>query len=208
MTVIGTARLLMLASGILLGASFWLSVPPLQRNRKWLWRLVALSALWAVLGEPFFRGWQQYLAWNASEQTRYLLTETPGYIYGYSFGRFALWRWIAAVAAIVLYWLSLQFVVKPSSGQKLNRAEALLIAFGVLVAGWPGFVLYLMTLLLLYIGILMFHTMRGGSDMRFPVIIPATLALMAVPFIQHLLVWLSNTFEINLLLYNVTNLSL
>ena len=137
-----------------------------------------------------------------------MLKATPYYIFIYSFGRFALWRWIGAVAAAALYWLMMRFVVKPSEGLKLNRDEARLIAFGMVLAGWPGFVLYLIALMLLYIGILATHAVRGGGEARFPVILPATLSLITIPFIQHLLVWLSNTVEINLLFYNVTNLSL
>ena len=203
----------LLALGVLFGAS--VAFPRLgsrRRLRRGINALVWAGIAWLIVGEPALRGFQQYQAWVSNPATVGLVTgESSGYIYSYTVGRFALWRWIAGVIAATLFWLANRFVVAPSGGMRLNRPEAFLIAFGVILAGWPGFLFYLLALFALYLAVLGALTirLRGriSGEVRMPVAIPATIALAVIPFTQHLLVWLSNLFEINLLLLNVTNVS-
>lgn len=209
MTLVEIVRLLALGGTLLYGLSLIGLVPALLKHKKLLLRLSFLAGVLVVIGEPALQGWRQYQMWVGQPGTRGLVTgEQSGFIYMYTFGRFALWRWIGGVTAAIVYWLSVRFIVKPSDGFKLNRDEALLIAIGIALAGWPGFVLYMMTLLLLYVGILTVRTVGGGGEARFSVALPATISLITIPFIQQFLVWASSAFGINFLLYNVTNLSL
>ena len=216
-------RTAVLALGILLGASALGWVPLLVRYQKLIRALVITGVTLLVLGEPAWRGWQQYLAWNNAEATRLLLTENPTYIYSYSFVRFALWRWVAGVVAVALYWLAVKFVVVPSQGMRMNRDEALLVAFGVAIAGMPVFIIYLLGVFLLYTLILAFlqfrvvsrrHSRRfastGESDSppRFPIALPATLALLLIPIGQSLYLDLAATLGFDPFTFQVTNLSL
>lgn len=195
-----SVRYLALASGIFLGASLMLyqkansnsdaidrnaNAEGSQRKKKWFWYITFGLLALVVVGEPLLRSWLQYEAWSGNPQSKFLLPphQPISYFLGYSMRHFFIWRWVAFGIAAVLYLLADRFIVRPSRGFKLNRNENFLIAFGVALAGWPYLLVYLVVLLLLYAVMLAgFMAFSRSASVRFPIVLPATVALLIIPF--------------------------
>jgi hypothetical protein len=222
--IVAWMRIITLASGILLGASRifadgkWHIAKSLE---KWLIRISLFFLLLLLLAEPGARTWIQYRTWAADPAAKFLLPPHQPWTYfgKYAFTHFVLWRLIGIVLAFVIFVLAYRFIVRPSEGFRMNRDEALLIAFGIALAGWPYCLIYLTALLILYALILLLLSMfrvvprwlhrsgvpRGSAIAdeapRFPIALPATLALLIIPFANSILTALGLT------VLRVTNLS-
>lgn len=191
-----------------------------------------------LIAEPAIYSWLQYRTWQLDPLSRHLLPpyHAPSYFLGYVFFHFWLWRLLGAGITVCVFLLADRFIVRPSDGFRMNREEAVVIAFGIALAGWPYLLFYLFALLLFYFLILLSLTARarvlsrrrrasepsrefpraggginkekgdGGEEFagtvrdallveaflsepaRFPIALPATLALFVIPFAHFLLV--------------------
>ncbi|MBI4134087.1 MAG: hypothetical protein HY475_01545 [Candidatus Terrybacteria bacterium] len=234
------ARLIVLASGLLLGASFVSG-----RLVRFLPPAAFAILLVLIAGEPTVFSWWQYQAWAADPRSQLLLPPTApiSYFLRYVFLHFWVWRILGGLIALAFFLLADRFVIRPSQGFRMNRREAALIAFGMMLSGWPYLLVYFSALLLFYVGILSFFTLRrftarrvaaprekyaelsghgippqrdergealserhspggasglsngpaSGEEARFPVALPATLALLIIPWAHDIIVALGLT---------------
>lgn len=161
-----------------------------------------------IVGEPLLRTWAQYQVWHTNPAGKYFLPphQPWSYFAGYVFIHFWFWRSLGIVVAGIVFVLAEFTIVRPSQGFRMNRGEALLIAFGITLAGWPYLLVYLVALLLLYTAILALFEFRfrmvqrsvpqssaqaatPPEPPRFPVALPATLALLVIPFAHWLIMF-------------------
>lgn len=240
------ARLIVLASGLFLGASFVLGeglrskLAERFRNASRPLFVLAFTVLGILLvAEPTVFSWWQYQAWAADPSSQFLLPPTApiSYFLRYVFLHFWAWRILGGMLALALFLLADRFIIRPSQGFRMNRREAALIAFGVMLAGWPYLLVYFVALLILYVAILSLFTlraramlrreagrsgaqrspeewrgppkgaglglgsegMRGAAEgaepreTRFPVALPATLALLIIPWAPDIIAALGLT---------------
>ncbi|OHA50094.1 MAG: hypothetical protein A2991_03930 [Candidatus Terrybacteria bacterium RIFCSPLOWO2_01_FULL_58_14] len=205
-TVFFIARLIVLASGLLLGASFVLgdaSSPAITgRMRKFSHPLLGGAFLLVavlIVGEPTTFSWWQYQAWAADPRSQLLLPPTApiSYFLSYVFLHFWVWRILGGIIALAFFLLADRFIIRPSQGFRMNRREAALIAFGMMLSGWPYLLVYFSAVLLLYVFILvgmrMVPRFRKTGEARFPVALPATLALLIIPWAHDIIVALGLT---------------
>ena len=191
-------RFVTLASGIFLGASVFFGAQ--HQNYRALGTIIsrvippfrpmavvaATSILALLLFEPAIRSWLQYALWATTPQSRGLMPPyTPiSYYFGYVFFHFWLWRVLGMLFAGLMWYSVYAFFVKRTNSLLMDRREAFLLAFGIALSGWPNFLVYLVTFLLLYVLFLMAFTTtqklggRGGEAVRFPVSPFLTLALI------------------------------
>lgn len=110
---------------------------------KWIKSGIAITLLlFAITG--FYCSFATYSLWKADPVSRYLLPpyQEMLYFYKYSFFHFGLLNTITI--AISFGWAGFLFVLNKYSKERfMDRKEIWLGFFTALVAGWPGFIIYL-----------------------------------------------------------------
>jgi len=190
-------RWLMLASGILLGASISLSDLRAKQGQTLLlgfgpaklrFAMVAsLAALmFTLIAEMAIRSWLQYQAFAAGGPGQYLLPphQPISYFLNYATFHFVLWRALGlALGVLVLAGLLVKWPKSAALQQRLSIGEIYLLAFGIAAAGWPNLLVFIVAAAALYATILFALTLwaflrKQGAMPRFPVALPLTLALI------------------------------
>src|SRR3989344_224401 len=206
-----TLRWLMLASGLVLGASIFLSdFLSIYRNPVAIdflkGKLLGLSGgllLLKLFSEVGIRSWLQYQAFAAGAPGQYLLPphEPISYFLGYITFHFVLWRILGlAFGALVFAGLMVRWPKSAALQQRLNVPEIYLLSFGIAAAGWPQLLVFLAATAIFYVTILIVLTAisfvkRSPQMPRFPLAIPLMLALLpALPFGNPILIALNLDF--------------
>ncbi len=110
---------------------------------KWVRSGIAITLLLFLITGAYC-AFATYNLWKTDPVSRYLLPpyQEMSYFYKYSFFHFGLLNTITI--AISLGWASFLFVLNKYSKERfLDRKEIWLGFFTALIAGWPGFIVYL-----------------------------------------------------------------
>lgn len=142
-----------LAICVLLAIVFLTKLSPLKRRR-----ILLLSFVIAVLAIVFSSSaitWLQYKAFTTGFIKYAMPPYKPITFYFTSYAFFTFWAtWIVGLAvtlAMSAYWW---FVKKQSGGLRINTDEILVFMLFGTLSGWPGVLVYVITILLLYISAL------------------------------------------------------
>ena len=136
----------------------------LSRVRRWPARETFLALAWAVMGGRLLyaalASAGQYYLWAGNDFTRLLLTlpadtkaptllsripylteNSLGYFFAYSWGRFWLNPLLVAAVALAFYWFLK--VLQRYQARFFEEGETELGLVTALLAGWPGFMIFL-----------------------------------------------------------------
>ena len=117
----------------------------LVRYLKFIWILAVLI----ILGIALYHTYQQYAAWASGPPGKFLLPPYQGiwYFFSYAGSRIFGPPLIALLAAIVLSNVAEKLNIR-YGGRFLEREEVQLFALGILLTGYPGFLFYIVFILI------------------------------------------------------------
>ncbi len=121
-----------------------------------------------VFGADVFEVWLQHGAWQDSILGQFLLPEyQPGYFTNYSLYRIFLPDLLALLAAITI-WAILKWLNHRKEYKLFEREEPGMAAISVLLVGYPGWVVYILVLIGVYLLWHLYVWTQGNKRTRLP----------------------------------------
>ncbi len=145
--------------------------------------------LLGLVSQAIYRTIHQYQVWAGHDFTR-LLLDQPGYFFRYAFGRFWLNLLVALLVALLFYLLILALSRYQTSWFAPSDANLALLT--ALIAGWPGFIIFLplvATLVILFSLYRALFLKKFYTTLTWPLIISAIFTFFISDFIIHWLDW-------------------
>ena len=114
-------------------------------------RLIFLAAIVIIFSLGSYYGFRQYTAWLSDPLGKFLLPpyQDIGYFAFYSLTRFFAPYLVSFVFALLILWVAVAFN-KKSDGIFFEKEEPYLAAISLFLVGHPGWLIYLIALILIY----------------------------------------------------------
>ena len=129
---------------------------------------VFTGAVLVVFGLDFLEIWAQYNAWEQGHLTRFLLPGfQEGYFTKYSFFRILLPDVLALVASLIIL-IALKWLNKIKGFLLFEPEEPGIAALSILFVGYPGWVIYIPVILVVYLSWHLYVRLKGDKEARLP----------------------------------------
>ncbi len=165
--------LVTLGAQIIYRRSFWFFSYPLKKSDGFVSFSKFLKIIWTlsvliIFGILFYWSYLQYSFWQGSEMTRYLLPpyQSISYFISYVGVRF-FGPWFLALLASFLISGAVRFLNKKFEERFFEDEEIRLIALGIFLTGYPGFIFYLVSILVVGVLLSTFYFLLSKGRMPF-----------------------------------------
>jgi hypothetical protein len=144
-----------------------LSMGKTPASRGFFGLFIFIFATTAILGWGIFLSWKQYLLWEGNELGKLLLPPHQSWDYFIFFSRSRFFnQYIISLIFAIIFSVSAGYLNKKSGGKFFEPAEPYLLATAVFLSGHPGWLFYLVFILLFGAVLSGWHFLRIRHEQR------------------------------------------